>query len=75
VNREPRRTNGEEPAVISAVTALGSICYAWCPHCKAFTLATGPVYLLTPHGVSAVGSWAACEVCERTPNPGGAGGG
>ncbi|WP_399879958.1 hypothetical protein ACGH7X_00050 [Streptomyces sp. BBFR51] len=35
----------------------------WCPTCKAWTRLTGNILLLTPGGVSVVGTWTACEIC------------
>jgi hypothetical protein len=36
----------------------------WCTACKAYTRVTGAVLMLTPGGVSTVGTWAWCEVCD-----------
>lgn len=36
----------------------------WCPACKAYTRFTGDVLLLTPDGVSVVGSYTGCEICD-----------
>lgn len=36
----------------------------WCPVCKAYTRITGSLALLTAAGVSTVGTWAWCSVCE-----------
>ncbi|MER6367424.1 hypothetical protein [Streptomyces mirabilis] len=36
----------------------------WCPTCKANTRLTGDVLMLTPDGVSVVGTWTACEICD-----------
>ncbi len=36
----------------------------WCPACKAYTRLTGRVALLTPEGVSTVGTWSWCEICD-----------
>lgn len=36
----------------------------WCRACKAWTRFTGDVLLLTPDGVSIVGAYAGCEICD-----------
>lgn len=36
----------------------------WCPTCKANTRLTGDILMLTPDGVSVVGTWTACEICD-----------
>ncbi|MFD6128613.1 hypothetical protein ACFWC2_14565 [Streptomyces diastaticus] len=38
---------------------------AWCPVCKAWTRFTGDVLYLDRGGVSVVGSYAGCEVCDE----------
>ncbi|GAB2331720.1 hypothetical protein [Streptomyces variabilis] len=41
----------------------------WCHLCKAWTRFTGDVLLLTPDGVSVVGSYAGCEICDEPDDP------
>ncbi|MFC8723753.1 hypothetical protein [Streptomyces bacillaris] len=36
----------------------------WCTTCKAWTRLAGSMLLLTPDGVSTVGSWNCCEICD-----------
>ncbi|MFE3378713.1 hypothetical protein [Streptomyces anulatus] len=36
----------------------------WCEACKAFTRLAGSMLLLTTSGVSTVGAWAWCEICD-----------
>ncbi|MFG2404267.1 hypothetical protein ACGFR8_07985 [Streptomyces brevispora] len=36
----------------------------WCTACKAWSRLTGSIVLLTPDGVSTVGTWAWCEICD-----------
>lgn len=41
----------------------------WCVACKAYTGITGDVLLLSPDGVSVVGTWSACEICDDPDDP------
>ncbi|WP_405893717.1 hypothetical protein OG272_15735 [Streptomyces sp. NBC_00104] len=36
----------------------------WCHVCKAYTRLTVDLLLLTPCGVTTVGTWAWCEICD-----------
>lgn len=36
----------------------------WCPDCKAYSVATGQLHLLSPQGVTLLGPWATCEICD-----------
>lgn len=47
-----------------APLAAGDVRADWCPVCKAYTVLTGMTLLLTPGGVSTVGTWSWCEVCD-----------
>lgn len=52
--------------------ANGNVHTDWCPTCKAYTVLTGTTLLLTSGGVSTVGTWQWCEVCndpESSPPP------
>lgn len=37
----------------------------WCHLCKAYTRFTGDLLLLTPAGVSVIGAYAGCEICDE----------
>lgn len=52
--------------------ALGEHRYEWCPHCRDFTLAAAPAYLLCPTGVTRMGTATVCETCGWTPGVHGA---
>lgn len=66
-------TGGEQPYSDVPLVAFGIVEIApprddvegWCPDCKAYSVATGDVHLLTPHGVTHLGAWAACEICDE----------
>lgn len=55
-----------DPHPDGAVTVTtGSYATAeWCTACKAFTLLTGAVLMLCHGGVSTVGRWTWCEICD-----------
>lgn len=36
----------------------------WCKACKAYTRVTGDVLMLTPDGVSTIGTWTWCGICD-----------
>lgn len=59
----PRRTGTPYTALTLTVTA-GTPTEEWCAVCKAYTRVTGDLLLLTPDGVSKVGTWTWCETCE-----------
>ncbi|MFZ4266608.1 hypothetical protein [Streptomyces arboris] len=46
------------------VTAGADWRVEWCTTCKAWSRLAGSVLLLTPEGVSTVGTWAWCEICD-----------
>ncbi|MFB7114497.1 hypothetical protein [Streptomyces sp. NPDC056291] len=52
-----------QPA-LAVTVAPGEVLEDWCPACKAYTRITGSLALLTPAGVSTVGTWTWCSVCE-----------
>lgn len=41
----------------------------WCTACKAWTRLTADLSLLTPDGISMLGSRTWCEICDDTDNP------
>jgi hypothetical protein len=43
---------------------LGPAREDWCTRCKAFTRVTGDILMLSPGGVTVVGTWTACEICD-----------
>lgn len=44
--------------------APGDVREDWCTVCKAYTRFTGAMLLLTPDGVTTVGYWVWCEICD-----------
>ncbi|WP_327345970.1 hypothetical protein [Streptomyces europaeiscabiei] len=54
----------EPPPPLTVHVALGPAREVWCRICKAFTRATGDILMLTAGGVSVVGTWNACEICD-----------
>lgn len=57
------------PATTVYITA-GTPRTRWCTACKAHTGFTGTVLLLTPDGVSTVGAYTGCEICDDEPDEG-----
>lgn len=57
------------PHPIALTLAPGNVSTIWCRLCKADTRLIGSTQLLTPEGVSAVGEWTWCEICEDSPLP------
>ncbi|WP_030672438.1 hypothetical protein [Streptomyces sp. NRRL B-1347] len=43
---------------------IGGVRAEWCATCKAWTKTTGDAQLLTPDGVTALGTWGVCQICE-----------
>lgn len=58
---------GPAPLVVTVDT--GEARQEWCTACKAYTRLTGDVLMLTPDGVSTVGTWTACEICDDPDDP------
>ncbi|BBA98345.1 hypothetical protein RVR_4489 [Actinacidiphila reveromycinica] len=42
---------------------------SWCAVCKAWTCLTVGLLLLTPDGISTVGTRTWCEICDDTDHP------
>lgn len=51
-----------QPAPLTV--APGKVRDEWCTACKAYTRITGELLLLTAAGVSTVGTWTWCEICD-----------
>jgi hypothetical protein len=47
----------------------GSLQTGWCGVCKAWTHITADLLLLTPTGLTTVGTWAWCEICDDPDSP------
>ncbi|WTW95406.1 hypothetical protein OG216_19380 [Streptomycetaceae bacterium NBC_01309] len=62
MTRTPERTPVVDPQPVSVVTGDGR--EDWCAACKAYTRHTGDVLMLSPEGVSTVGAWSWCEICD-----------
>ncbi|GGQ50085.1 hypothetical protein GCM10010250_22110 [Streptomyces althioticus] len=54
----------EPPPPLTVHVTPGPAREDWCPTCKAWTRLLGDILLLTPDGVSVVGTWTACEICD-----------
>ncbi|PWI15973.1 hypothetical protein DI272_18740 [Streptomyces sp. Act143] len=52
------------PAPLTVIVTPGPAREDWCKTCKAWTRTTGDILMLTPGGVSVVGTWTACEICN-----------
>ncbi|MFJ3100375.1 hypothetical protein [Streptomyces sp. NPDC086835] len=39
----------------------------WCTTCKAYTRLTGELLALTTYGVTALGPWTYCDICDDDP--------
>ncbi|WP_413808129.1 hypothetical protein [Streptomyces sp. OE57] len=63
----PRRRPPVPPPlpVITVYVLPGTPRPDWCHVCKAYTRVTGDVLLLTPAGVSVIGAYAGCEICDE----------
>lgn len=55
------------PAPVATVAASG-LTADWCTTCKAYTRVTGEVVLITRDGVSTVGVFEWCEICDDAPD-------
>ncbi|MGW4731824.1 hypothetical protein ACWEQC_22120 [Streptomyces shenzhenensis] len=69
----PRRYGRPEappppPDLVLTVTP-GTAAPEWCPACKAWTRVSGDLLLLAPGGVSVVGRYAWCEICDDPTVP------
>ncbi|MFE0545184.1 hypothetical protein [Streptomyces sp. NPDC058891] len=53
-----------QSAPLRVTVAPADVREDWCTVCKAYTRLVGSLALLTPAGVSTVGSWAWCEICD-----------
>ncbi|WP_381792972.1 hypothetical protein [Streptomyces niveus] len=47
----------------------GTLRSGWCTVCKAWTHITADLLLLSPTGLSTVGSFAWCEICDDPDSP------
>ncbi|MET9462442.1 hypothetical protein ABZY05_46845 [Streptomyces canus] len=54
----------EPPPPLAVHVDLGPAREDWCRTCKAWTRVTGDILMLTAGGVSVVGTWTACEICD-----------
>ncbi|MFI0934588.1 hypothetical protein ACH4RG_23060 [Streptomyces sp. NPDC021019] len=57
------------PPWTDLVLQHGPVRPGWCPECKAETRITTDLLLLAPEGVSHVGTWTWCEVCDDPDHP------
>ncbi|MFC8332740.1 hypothetical protein [Streptomyces olivaceus] len=68
----PSRTGRPSPVpppdMVLTVT-LGTSATEWCPACKAWTCVSGDLLLLDPRGVSVVGRYRVCEICDDPDTP------
>ena len=72
MNARPSRTSRQgaapPPDMILTVT-LGTSATEWCTACKAWTRVSGDLLLLDPRGVSVVGRYSVCEICDDPDTP------
>ncbi|MFJ6014472.1 hypothetical protein [Streptomyces sp. NPDC092952] len=47
----------------------GALQSGWCTVCKAWTHITADLLLLSPDGLTVVGTWAWCEICDDPDSP------
>ncbi|MFZ3595047.1 hypothetical protein [Streptomyces sp. BH104] len=47
----------------------GQVRSGWCTTCKAWTHLTADLLLLAPEGVSTIGTWEWCEICDDPDDP------
>lgn len=57
------------PVWTALVLHAGTVETGWCAACKAWTQLTADLLLLTPEGVSTVGTRTWCEVCDDPDSP------
>jgi hypothetical protein len=57
-------TTVAQPPSLTVHVTPGPAREDWCPACKAWTRLTGDVLMLTPDGVSLIGTWTVCEICD-----------
>ncbi|MET9321989.1 hypothetical protein ABZX75_17610 [Streptomyces sp. NPDC003038] len=66
----PGRSVGiHRPAPDDVALHPGTVRTGWCRTCKAWTHLTADLLLLSPDGLTLVGTWAWCEVCDDPENP------
>ncbi|MCF3960269.1 hypothetical protein [Streptomyces fuscigenes] len=59
-----RRQGTPQPADLVLTVTPGTSAPEWCPACKAYTRLAGDLLLLEPGGVTTVGRYAWCQVCD-----------
>lgn len=59
----PAATPPPPPDVVVTLMS-GNATARWCTTCKAWTVLAGDLLLLSPGGVSTVGEFAWCEICD-----------
>jgi hypothetical protein len=64
VNPRPEPIPPATGAVTATATTSTDAAPSWCPACKAYTVLTGVVLMLTPNGTCLVGRWVWCEICD-----------
>ncbi|MBT2490636.1 hypothetical protein J7E96_19375 [Streptomyces sp. ISL-96] len=57
------------PAVLSITITSSTPTETWCTACKAYTRLTGTLLALTPDGVSTLGPWTWCDICDDPTDP------
>lgn len=62
------RAGTPHPGVVVTLH-VGNIRSGWCPTCKAWTLLVGDMLHLTSDGVSVLGTWSGCEICDDPNDP------
>lgn len=68
MNPRPQSFRAAAAVTVTATTSTDDA-PSWCPACKAFTVLTGVVVMLTPNGTSVADRWKWCEICDDPADP------
>lgn len=60
----PRQPSGAPYTALRLTTAPGTPTEEWCATCKAYSRLSGALLLLAPGGVSTIGTYSWCDICE-----------
>lgn len=63
------RATVRKPAPYGLALHPGTPRTGWCTTCRAWTHISVDLLLFAPDGLSTVGTWAWCEVCEDPDSP------
>lgn len=65
----PHRPPAPAPVRVGLALHCGTVRTGWCTTCKAWTQLTADLLLLAPDGVSHLGTWTWCEICDDADAP------